>query len=321
MLHSMMSTPSSDDFDVELKTRVRLAVRPTGAGWGPRQLKHFVFMWIHEGHSQWIVDGRPHRLVPGAIALGRPGMRDELRWDPSGSSSHGYVGFTLRNAGPLPPADTWPLLRVLPRDDVVRPLLRHAAWLTDARPPEWERQTSLAMRLALLAFVSGSVRAGAQWEDEIPPALGRVLIFMRQRWDRGVAQVPSLRELAAVAAVSPGYLCRLFRRHHGCGPIEAIRFIQLESATDLLGRPNLPVREVAVRCGFNDPLYFTRRFTRLFGMPPSAYRARLLRGEPVPATASTIRGLGHLAEALARADGKRTGSMKKRGAKTTVALR
>ena len=54
----------------------------------------------------------------------------------------------------------------------------------------------------------------------------------------------------------------------------------MEEACRLLAFTALPVSQVGYRLGYGDPSYFTRRFTRLQGQTPSAYRARCFRGAP-----------------------------------------
>ena len=41
----------------------------------------------------------------------------------------------------------------------------------------------------------------------------------------------------------------------------------------------MPVKEVAARVGYEDPLYFSRLFRRRRGVPPSALRLRVAREE------------------------------------------
>lgn len=51
----------------------------------------------------------------------------------------------------------------------------------------------------------------------------------------------------------------------------AIRNTRLKKASQLLKSGELKINEVAYETGFNDPNYFTKSFTKLFGMTPSDY--------------------------------------------------
>lgn len=57
--------------------------------------------------------------------------------------------------------------------------------------------------------------------------------------------------------------------------VEELMHARLTRARDLLANPrlgDLPVIEVAARCGFTDPSHFARRFRRRFGVAPQAFR-------------------------------------------------
>ncbi len=59
----------------------------------------------------------------------------------------------------------------------------------------------------------------------------------------------------------------------------------MDRACELLRSGELPLREIASRCGFCDEFHFSRRFKQVIGVPPSAFRGRSapLRDEQQPA--------------------------------------
>jgi AraC-like DNA-binding protein len=42
----------------------------------------------------------------------------------------------------------------------------------------------------------------------------------------------------------------------------------------LLAYPDLPIRDIAAAVGYDDPLYFSRLFSRKVGIYPSDYRSK-----------------------------------------------
>ncbi len=86
---------------------------------------------------------------------------------------------------------------------------------------------------------------------------------------------PSLAELAGAAAFSPYHFHRIFAAFVGETPAEHIRRLKIEKATsELLMRPEAPVTEIALSCGFATPSAFSRDFRARFGVTPRAYRER-----------------------------------------------
>jgi AraC family transcriptional regulator of arabinose operon len=81
-----------------------------------------------------------------------------------------------------------------------------------------------------------------------------------------------LEKLAAHCGLSPSRLSHLFRAVMGATPQRFAETLRMDIARQLLAQTNLSVGEVAQEVGFADALYFSRRFRRAFGRPPSAAR-------------------------------------------------
>ena len=81
----------------------------------------------------------------------------------------------------------------------------------------------------------------------------------------------SLSEAAAVLGKSSFHLAHLLKKHYGKTFKQLQTEICLQHADDLFVRvPDITVKEVSARCGFGDPLYFSRVYSRHRGHPPSA---------------------------------------------------
>ncbi|MBZ0291830.1 MAG: AraC family transcriptional regulator [Anaerolineae bacterium] len=83
---------------------------------------------------------------------------------------------------------------------------------------------------------------------------------------------PDSNELADAVGFSQDYFTRLFKQHTGATVTEFTAQQRLLKARQLLVEGRLNVSEVAHAVGFNDAYYFSRRFSREFGMAPSVFR-------------------------------------------------
>lgn len=81
----------------------------------------------------------------------------------------------------------------------------------------------------------------------------------------------SIRDVAAKCGVRPDALSRLFRTHLHVSPRDYLQTIRLKQARSLLAG-GYTVTEVAEQTGFASVHYFSRVFTRVFGLPPSRCR-------------------------------------------------
>jgi AraC-like DNA-binding protein len=262
-----------------------IATYPAGTTFGPRTNGNYELVWIISGDTVWDIGSGPIEAPPGTILLARPGMRDRFVWDPRRPTRHGYVHFEIvsGNAG-LPPPASWPLARMLPEDDVLRPLLRHLGWLFRRGDPPALVQAQEVLGLVLTAFISGLTDAAETADPDAHPAVARALELARSSAEAEDPVPPTLGDLARAAGVSKVHLTRLFHDRFGVPPVEAVRLARLDRAAALLAGTMLPVQSVARSAGFADAFHFSRIFRATYGCPPSAYRQKAVAGERIPMT-------------------------------------
>lgn len=79
-------------------------------------------------------------------------------------------------------------------------------------------------------------------------------------------------DYAEMLGVSAPHLTRVCRKVLGSPPNELVRQRRLLEAKRLLEYTRLSVSEIAHRSGFREPSFFSRTFSRTFGMSPKSYR-------------------------------------------------
>jgi transcriptional regulator GlxA family with amidase domain len=89
----------------------------------------------------------------------------------------------------------------------------------------------------------------------------------------------SVAALATRSAMSERTLHRVVRRELGVTPAEAVERLRVEAARRLLEQTDLPIGEVARRCGLGVVETFYRAFRSQLGTTPAAYR-RTVRATP-----------------------------------------
>lgn len=82
----------------------------------------------------------------------------------------------------------------------------------------------------------------------------------------------SVEKLASIACVSKSYLSRLFLKRLGMSPMRYLNRVRVEMSKKLLIDSKLSIGEIAVKVGYNDPLYFSRVFNKLIGLSPIEFR-------------------------------------------------
>lgn len=90
----------------------------------------------------------------------------------------------------------------------------------------------------------------------------------------------TLKEVASWRGISYHYLSSLFKKEVQVTFKSYLQQIRLDKAAHLLTCKNLSVSQVAYRCGFDDPGYFSKAFKRSVGLSPIDYRNSRPRGKP-----------------------------------------
>ena len=67
----------------------------------------------------------------------------------------------------------------------------------------------------------------------------------------------------------------------GYSPVEFVREVRFERATEYITDTNLSVSEVSYKVGIDDPRYFSRCFKLKYGLTPSEYRVKHLKSKDV----------------------------------------
>jgi AraC-like DNA-binding protein len=85
----------------------------------------------------------------------------------------------------------------------------------------------------------------------------------------------SVRFYAERLSMHPNYLNAIVKKHTGISAKESIQNRILLEIKYLLHSTKLPIREIALQMGFNDPNYFTTFFKRFENRSPMHYRSAL----------------------------------------------
>ncbi len=124
-------------------------------------------------------------------------------------------------------------------------------------------------------FAMNALETALLWLDTQNPLRGRMderLLRVVEHIGAHLAENLSVDVLARIAALSPSRLSHLFTASLGLPPQRYVERERLARAAHLLASTDRAVGEIARDVGWDDPLYFSRRFSRLHGRSPSAYR-------------------------------------------------
>jgi AraC family transcriptional regulator len=219
-------------------------------------------------------------LAPGAVLLGNHGTCFECGHEHSTGDRCLSFHFTPEHVesivaavpGARRTAFTVPRLPPLPS---LVSLLATAEAARDDGDDAGLEELALRLPAAVAATLAGAAKVQraptARDTRRVTGALRRI----EAAADRDLA----LADLAREAAMSPYHFLRIFRQVVGMTPHQFLLHTRLHRAAVRLRRSDEAVSTIAFDLGFNDLSTFNRRFRRVIGASPSAYReARLASG-------------------------------------------
>jgi AraC-like DNA-binding protein len=240
-----------------------------------------------EGEAVFIVNGVPVRARRGDAVLRFPGDRVSAEFPIALTTYHAHFdlpGARRRVLDPSDPRELRALEDYLPNphalllpEHVTPTAQGRAVELLDAMAADFARSFAgararvtahLVLLLDLLNAEVAHSLTGRLPETARHHHVTRAVRFVEGRLHNRI----SLAEVARGLHVSADYLSRIFRQEMGATVVEHIRSRRVERSKGLLVGSALSIKEIALRVGIADPLYFCRLFRRVAGVSPSEFR-------------------------------------------------
>ncbi|WP_161557003.1 AraC family transcriptional regulator [Paenibacillus amylolyticus] len=82
----------------------------------------------------------------------------------------------------------------------------------------------------------------------------------------------TIEDLAEVARMSSRHFMRLFKKMYGCSAMDYLAIYRIKQAQIMMRNDHSPrLKEIASCVGFQDEMYFRRKFKQITGLPPAAF--------------------------------------------------
>lgn len=85
----------------------------------------------------------------------------------------------------------------------------------------------------------------------------------------------TLNEIADFAGYSASHLSAVFKQRTGHSPMNYFNLLKVRAAREMLDATAMKLNQISLKLGIEDQFYFSRLFSRIMGMSPSAYRTRV----------------------------------------------
>lgn len=238
----------------------------------PRGVDHWLLIHTIDGWGRQAVPGGAVDLRPGDALLVAPGTPHEYGVQPERPRWE----LLFAHFRPRPEWLAWfdwplvaPGVAVMSLTGVVRERAERA--LHDA-----VAAANGAVRLSQ-QFSMNALETALLWCDVQNPGghrLDQRVLWCVEHLESHLHETFTVSLLAQRVALSPSRLAHLFREQVGTSIGRYVLDRRILRAQQLLDLTSRPIAAIARDVGFDDPLYFSTRFRRHVGAPPSTYRAR-----------------------------------------------
>jgi len=121
----------------------------------------------------------------------------------------------------------------------------------------------------LTLFVYNSRHYVTPVQNDKTDCVDNAILYMQEHINENI----SLNELSSQYNYSVSRFSNLFKQKTGYAPIDYFVQMKMQKACQQLDFTNKSIKDIAFSMGFDDPYYFSKRFSTMIGMSPKKYRS------------------------------------------------
>ena len=231
--------------------------------WGPGVRDHYLMHYVISGSGIYEADGVSHELHAGDLFLTRPDMHIFYRAACADPWEYCWVGFHGTDAELL--VDRIDLETPVLRDvgEAACRLIMQIYFSRGSLFHESATMTGLLYQLLAQLMREFPAKTAHERDDSVSRACAYI--------ENNYALSVGVEDVAEHVGISRSQLYRLFVSELKRTPMQVLTQVRIRHACALLRRGDLSIKAVAASVGFENPLYFSRRFHEITGTTPSEY--------------------------------------------------
>lgn len=243
---------------------------------GPALKPHYLVHYILSGKGRFSIGGKEYPLGAGYGFLITP---DELAFyqaDENDPWTYVWVGFSgvqaaeyINNIGL---SVRQPIFKSEESEElyrIVKDMMEHNTYgLTH----DLRRNGQLGVFLSIIAE---GTKVAENDVDRANTYVRKAVSFIQSNYCNPIR----VTDVADYVCINRSYLYTLFQNSMGMSPQQFLATFRITKATELLQLTELPIESIALSCGYQDPLVFTKAFKQMKKMSPTSYRKEMQKGE------------------------------------------
>ena len=265
-----------DSFYSTIRENLGLTVYNTGIQqcapnhkWGPALRDHFLMHYVVSGKGTFTTEKERYSICAGEIFLIYPSQLVSYCADENEPWEYIWVGFNGTEAERLLKLTALSKKNPVfscPEKDLVKDYILGIHNCAGSFNYSESRMTG-----NLYLLLSHLIEMSSQKLKTANSSLNYVenaLKYIQYNYSSNIG----VEDIAYNVGLSRSHLHRIFIKNLSVSPNEFLTKFRINEACTLLKNSNLTINEIASSVGFTDPLYFSRVFKKIKGMPPSKYQ-------------------------------------------------
>lgn len=244
---------------------------------GPALKPHYIIHYILSGKGKFSIGGKTYPLEEGYGFLIAPEELAFYQADEKEPWTYVWVGFSGTKADEyvrsIGLSIAHPVFRSERSEELyqaVRDMMEHN---TFGIANDLRRNGQLSLFLSIIA--ENIPVAEKNEGDRANTYVRKAVEFIQGNYCNPI----KVTDVADYVCINRSYLYTLFQNSLGMSPQQFLMTFRITKATELLQLTSLPIESIAISCGYQDPLVFTKAFRQMKQMSPSAYRREIQKGE------------------------------------------
>lgn len=244
---------------------------------GPALKPHYLIHYILSGRGKFAIGGEEYPLEAGYGFLITP---DELAFyqaDEEDPWTYVWVGFSGTQAAEYVNSIGLSVRQPVFRSEASEELYRIVKDMMDHNTfglsHDLRRNGQLGVFLSVIAEGSRVEKEGEGEKANI--YVRKAVSFIQSNYCNPI----KVTDVADYVCINRSYLYTLFQNSMGMSPQRFLATFRITKAAELLQLTSLPIESIALSCGYQDPLVFTKAFRQMKQMSPSAFRKEMQKGE------------------------------------------
>ncbi|WP_171652745.1 AraC family transcriptional regulator [Paenibacillus foliorum] len=245
---------------------------------GPALRDHYLIHYIHSGKGTFETEGRTYSLSGKCGFLITPGVRFYYKADLDNPWHYSWVGFKGegidRSLELMGLSRNNPIFHYDADEQLIECFTELNRTKKELSPGIQMRRTGYLFILLSLLLASGQQEVSPQHTgsyNKQDAYMEQALEYMYTHYTRNI----KIQDMAQHLNIDRRYLTSIFKQHLGHSPHRMLVQYRLRKACELMTDTSLSISDIARSVGYEDPLQFSKIFSKHLLVSPMKYRSRL----------------------------------------------